>query len=261
MAGAAGVTETAAGAGKSAGRRPRAAGASFLEQHARRASSASAARESRVLSAASASRPRSWLCTRASSRELVSSRCFSSSSCALSVPVSTSARRPPRRSRTRRDRARVSRLPRARRSESERPVEPSRYGTVASPRKKSQISRGFTPPDAGASMRAWTRSALSFWLSALLTGLAFGYVIQRGGFCLTRAISNLALMGDAGIVRAYVLAILVAVVGVHVAQRPRTGGSAGPALPLARQHPGRAPLRRGHDPRGRLLGQHVVPRR
>ena len=59
-------------------------------------------------------------------------------------------------------------------------------------------------------------SAAAFWLSAVLTGLAFGYVIQRGGFCLTRAISNLALMGDAGILRAYVLAMLIAVVGVHV---------------------------------------------
>ena len=58
--------------------------------------------------------------------------------------------------------------------------------------------------------------SLSFWLSAVLTGLAFGYVIQRGGFCLTRAISNLALMGDAGIMRSYVLAMLVAVVGVHI---------------------------------------------
>src|SRR5258705_6246412 len=58
--------------------------------------------------------------------------------------------------------------------------------------------------------------APSFWLSAVLTGLAFGYVIQRGGFCLTRAISNLALMGDASILRAYVLAMLVAVVGVHL---------------------------------------------
>ena len=57
---------------------------------------------------------------------------------------------------------------------------------------------------------------LSFWLSALLTGLIFGYVIQRGGFCLTRAISNVVLMGDAGIMRAYVLALLVAVVGVQL---------------------------------------------
>ena len=58
--------------------------------------------------------------------------------------------------------------------------------------------------------------ALPFWLSAILTGLVFGYVIQRGGFCFTRAISNVALMGDAGIMRAYVLALLVAVVGAHL---------------------------------------------
>ncbi len=58
--------------------------------------------------------------------------------------------------------------------------------------------------------------ALAFWLSALLTGLVFGYVIQRGGFCLTRAISNVVLMGDAGVMRAYVLALLVAVVGVQI---------------------------------------------
>jgi len=65
-------------------------------------------------------------------------------------------------------------------------------------------------------MRAMDDSALPFWLSAILTGLAFGYVIQRGGFCFTRAISNVALMGDAGIMRAYVLALLVAVVGTHL---------------------------------------------
>ena len=65
-------------------------------------------------------------------------------------------------------------------------------------------------------MRGMEEPALAFWLSALLTGLAFGYVIQRGGFCLTRAISNVALMGDAAILRAYVLALLVAAVGVQL---------------------------------------------
>ena len=54
------------------------------------------------------------------------------------------------------------------------------------------------------------------FLSAFLTGLVFGYVIQRGGFCLTRAVSNAALMGDATILRAYVLALLVAMIGVQV---------------------------------------------
>jgi uncharacterized protein len=65
-------------------------------------------------------------------------------------------------------------------------------------------------------MRPMDDPALPLWLSALLTGLVFGYVIQRGGFCFTRAVSNVVLMGDAGIMRAYVLAILVAVVGVHL---------------------------------------------
>src|SRR5262245_59297221 len=54
------------------------------------------------------------------------------------------------------------------------------------------------------------------YVSALVTGLVFGYVIQRGGFCLTRAISNAVLTGDMTILRAYVLALLVAMLGVQV---------------------------------------------
>jgi hypothetical protein len=52
--------------------------------------------------------------------------------------------------------------------------------------------------------------------TALLAGLLFGYCAQRGGFCLTRALSNWALMGDTAILRAYGLALLIAIVGVHV---------------------------------------------
>src|SRR5258705_10342623 len=58
-------------------------------------------------------------------------------------------------------------------------------------------------------------AAWSFYLSAAITGAAFGYVIQRGGFWLMRALSNLYLMGDATIMRAYTLALLVAMVGVQ----------------------------------------------
>jgi len=58
----------------------------------------------------------------------------------------------------------------------------------------------------------------SFYLSALVTGLAFGYATQRGGFCLTRALSNYVIMGDATILRAYGLALLVATLGVHLLQ-------------------------------------------
>jgi uncharacterized protein len=61
-------------------------------------------------------------------------------------------------------------------------------------------------------------------------GCVFGYVIQRGGFCLTRAISNLALTGDTAIARAYVLALLVAMVGVQILQV--TGAVEIPIRPL-----------------------------
>ena len=54
------------------------------------------------------------------------------------------------------------------------------------------------------------------YASALATGLVFGFVLQRGGFCLTRAISNAALASDTTILRAYVLALLVAMAGVQV---------------------------------------------
>jgi uncharacterized protein len=61
-----------------------------------------------------------------------------------------------------------------------------------------------------------TETAWLFYVSALVAGAAFGYVTQRGGFCLMRALSNLVLMGDATILRAYALALLVAMAGVQV---------------------------------------------
>jgi uncharacterized protein len=57
--------------------------------------------------------------------------------------------------------------------------------------------------------------AWPFYISAAIAGAAFGYVIQRGGFCLMRALANLFLMGDATIARAYALALLVAMIGVQ----------------------------------------------
>ena len=58
-------------------------------------------------------------------------------------------------------------------------------------------------------------AAWPFYVSAAITGAAFGYVIQRGGFCLMRALANLFLMGDAAIARAYVLALLIAMASVQ----------------------------------------------
>ena len=54
------------------------------------------------------------------------------------------------------------------------------------------------------------------YASALAVGIVFGFVMQRGGFCLTRAISNAVLMRDTTVLRAYVLALLVAMVGVQI---------------------------------------------
>jgi uncharacterized protein len=72
--------------------------------------------------------------------------------------------------------------------------------------------------------------AWPLYVSALSVGFVFGYVIQRGGFCLTRAISNLALTGDTTVVRAYVLALLVAMVGVQLLEV--TGAVQIPIRPL-----------------------------
>jgi uncharacterized membrane protein YedE/YeeE len=69
---------------------------------------------------------------------------------------------------------------------------------------------------AAAKIAAVETSALVWTGTALLAGLAFGYCAQRGGFCLTRALSNWVLMGDTAILRAYALALLVAIVGVHI---------------------------------------------
>jgi uncharacterized membrane protein YedE/YeeE len=57
--------------------------------------------------------------------------------------------------------------------------------------------------------------AWPLYVSALATGFVFGFVLQRGGFCLTRAVSNAVLTGDGRILRAYVLALLVAMIGVQ----------------------------------------------
>ncbi|HET9490054.1 MAG TPA: YeeE/YedE family protein [Methylomirabilota bacterium] len=55
----------------------------------------------------------------------------------------------------------------------------------------------------------------SLYVSALTVGILFGYVLQRGGFCLTRALANLVLSGDATILRAWILALVVAIIGVQ----------------------------------------------
>ncbi|HEX7788550.1 MAG TPA: YeeE/YedE family protein [Methylomirabilota bacterium] len=53
-------------------------------------------------------------------------------------------------------------------------------------------------------------------VSAVVVGIALGYVLQRGGFCLARALSTAITAGDGNHLRAWVLALLVAMVGVQI---------------------------------------------
>lgn len=46
-------------------------------------------------------------------------------------------------------------------------------------------------------------------------GVPFGYALQRGRFCLNSAFRDLYLVRDSTIFRAYVLALLIQMVGVH----------------------------------------------
>src|SRR5437867_604282 len=51
---------------------------------------------------------------------------------------------------------------------------------------------------------------------ALLAGMLFGYAAQRGGFCLVRALANLVLTRETSVARAYLLALVVAIVGLYL---------------------------------------------
>jgi hypothetical protein len=73
--------------------------------------------------------------------------------------------------------------------------------------------------------------------TALLAGMLFGYCTQRGGFCLVRALSNLVLMRDATIARAYVLALVVAVAGTWLLT---AAGTHLPALEFSQEIPVRS---------------------
>ena len=59
--------------------------------------------------------------------------------------------------------------------------------------------------------------------SATLTGIAlgvvFGFVLQRGRFCLNTAFRNILYINDFTIFRAYLLAVIVATIGSHVLEQ------------------------------------------
>jgi hypothetical protein len=47
-------------------------------------------------------------------------------------------------------------------------------------------------------------------------GLAFGYALQRGRFCMNTAFRDIFLIRDQTMLRAYVLAVLIQMIGVHL---------------------------------------------
>lgn len=50
-------------------------------------------------------------------------------------------------------------------------------------------------------------------LSALLVGVAFGFILQRGRYCMNSAFRDIIFVNDYTLLRAYLLAILIAIVG------------------------------------------------
>lgn len=52
----------------------------------------------------------------------------------------------------------------------------------------------------------------------LAVGVPFGYALQRGRFCLNSAFRDVFLIRDSTLFRAWLLALLVQMVGVHALQ-------------------------------------------
>jgi uncharacterized protein len=53
-------------------------------------------------------------------------------------------------------------------------------------------------------------------LYGLPVGLAFGYALQRGRFCMNTAFRDIFLIRDLTLLRAYLLAVLIQLVGVQL---------------------------------------------
>ncbi|MDE2321594.1 MAG: YeeE/YedE family protein, partial [candidate division NC10 bacterium] len=49
----------------------------------------------------------------------------------------------------------------------------------------------------------------------LITGVAFGYALQRGRFCMNSTFRDILLARDLTLLRAYLLALLIQMVGVR----------------------------------------------
>ncbi len=73
-------------------------------------------------------------------------------------------------------------------------------------------------------------------LSALLIGLAFGYVLQRGRYCMNTAFRDVIFINDLTLFRAYILALIIAMIGANFLEDMHLlGGDAYGPFTLARE--------------------------
>lgn len=77
-------------------------------------------------------------------------------------------------------------------------------------------------------------STIMFLLSGLLVGAAFGFVLQRGRFCINSAYREV-LFKDYTMVRAYILAVVVAIIGANLVEDMGLLQFGGEAVGLSRQ--------------------------
>lgn len=59
-------------------------------------------------------------------------------------------------------------------------------------------------------------STVGFILSALLVGVAFGFILQRGRYCVNTAFRDVIFINDFTLLRAYVLGLVVTIIGANL---------------------------------------------
>ena len=57
---------------------------------------------------------------------------------------------------------------------------------------------------------------LTFVITGLAVGLAFGFVLQKGRFCVNTGFRDIILMKDYTVFRAYLLAVIIAIIGANL---------------------------------------------
>ena len=73
-------------------------------------------------------------------------------------------------------------------------------------------------------------------LSALLIGLAFGFVLQRGRYCMNTAFRDVIFINDLTLFRSYIFALIIAMIGANFLEDMHwLGGDAYGPFTLARQ--------------------------